>query len=123
MQIQTRKSNSTWHTKRRSGIVLRKANTDSIKDFIEYAKSSGSQSAEKYYISFTKMQTSALFPGKTKEKNIRDKLDIHELSIIEVSDKIISNLIQEGIRSRLPYKDIFKNVKVKINEFAKSIGV
>src|SRR5262245_52479804 len=93
----SKKSNTPWSNKRKNRIQIRRENTDSIKEFIEYATSQGSLSPEKYYISFSRMQTSALFPKNKKEKNFRDHLDMHQLSIIEVSDKIISNLIREGI--------------------------
>lgn len=111
------KKNHEWVKNRKAGKEQRRSLTDSIKTFIEYAKTYGSIGADKYYMNFTKMQNSAL--GALN----RDTADLFTLNAFQMSDTIISNVLKEGIEKGLYYKDIFKEAKKSVENFAKSIGL
>jgi phage regulator Rha-like protein len=57
----TMKVNKEYIETREKSKLGRTQETDTIKEFIEYAKKQGSKSADKYYMIFSKMENSAFF--------------------------------------------------------------
>lgn len=111
------KKNQEWVKNREAGKVQRRSLTDSIKAFIEYAKINGSAGADKYYMNFTKMQNSAL--GSIN----RDSADLFTLNALQMSDAMISNVLINGMEKGVFYKDIFKEAKKTVENFAKGVGL
>lgn len=83
----------------------RKAFTDSIKLFVEYAKQQGSRNADKYYIHFSTLTNSC---AGIKNISSADQVQIERLKIVQA---IISNTINDKIKANKLYKDIFKESK------------
>jgi phage regulator Rha-like protein len=116
------RSTEEWLSLRNSKKDTRKKETEAIKTFVEYAKTQGSNNADKYYQCFTKMENSCLFIIAGKYKNIRDMLSTDQLYQIETADKIVDKAIEEGIAKELPYKDIYQLAKSKVQWFASLYG-
>jgi phage regulator Rha-like protein len=116
------RQNAEWIEARNSGKRLRRQETDAIKTFIDYAKSQGSQSAEKYYVNISKMENKALFLVEQKYPNLRDVLGVAELGLISVADTIVANALAEGIQKAMHYKDIYKLAKERVEALGLAYG-
>ncbi|OFW61759.1 MAG: hypothetical protein A2Z35_05875 [Actinobacteria bacterium RBG_19FT_COMBO_36_27] len=123
LEQKTQKANAEYIATRGMSKIGRKQETDIIKEFIDYAKKQGSQSAEKYYMIISKMENSAFFILKEKFKNVREVLSITQLSKIIVADMIVKTAIIEGMEKEMYYKDIFQLAKKKVVEMANSVGI
>lgn len=89
------------------GKEVRKLETRSIKTLVDYAKAQGSKSAEKYYMSITKMTNSII----GIQSGQRDNLDAKTLNEIKVLETIVSNSVSDGINADMHYKDIYQLAK------------
>jgi hypothetical protein len=116
------RQNAEWIEARNSGKRTRRQETDGIKTFVEYAKSQGSQSAEKYYMSISKMENKALFLVEQKYPNLRDVLGVAGLGLIAVADTIVFNALKEGIERTMHYKDIYKLAKERVEALGLAHG-
>ena len=114
--------NAEWIEKRNSGKLIRHEETDTIKGFVDYAVAQGSQSAKMYYVNISKMKNQSLFLLDQKYPNLRNMLNLHQLSTIETADKIVSNAIAFGMESKLPYKAIYQLAKERVELFASMVG-
>jgi hypothetical protein len=121
-QIGQTQSTEEWQQARIEGKTDRRIETDGIKAFIEYAKAQGSESADMYYISFTRMENAALFVVAGKFKNLRDVMTSKQLRTIGVCDTIIERAIADGIKQGLPYKEVYQLVKTRVISFAALYG-
>ncbi len=99
-QVATQKANAEWLERRASGKLIRREETDTVKVFVDYAKNQGSTKAETYYMNISKMQNKALFLIDQRFHNIRDLLDLHQLSTIEAADRIVVKAIKDGMANR-----------------------
>lgn len=123
--IRVNKQNAEWLDKRASGKIERRVETDTIKEFVEYAVSQGSQSASKYYMVISKMENSALFNLELisiKYANLRDVVSGIGLDALKMADRIVAKAIKDGMKSRTYYKDIFQTAKARVESFADSMG-
>ena len=111
-----------WQNVRKDGKIVYRQKTDVIKQFVEYATSQGSKSAEMYYANFAKMENSALFYFEQKYKNMREVLTIKQLMQISTADDVIEKALKEGMESGLNYKNCYKLAKERIIAFAEIIG-
>lgn len=112
LEIQEEKKTINWQQTRLEGKIARRQFTDGAKLFIEYAKSLGSQHADKYYILFTKTFYSAIFGLKgTVPKNFRDNLTDYELAVLRLIEIATDEELYQLMEKQIPYKDIFKAVK------------
>ena len=89
----------------------RKAATDSIKEFVAYAREQGSQHADRYYCSFTKLANKAA--GIT----CRDEASPNQLNQLTLIEHILAEAIQENMKQRKPYKEIYIACKIRIGQF------
>jgi hypothetical protein len=103
---------------RKSGKEKRKEGVDIIKDFIEYARSQGSQGCDKYYILLSQMIKRNILGTKDN----REEANVFDLSALAIADSIVGTTLKEGMEQGLPYKTIFQNAKKKIEDLANSIG-
>jgi len=114
MSVSKQRQSNEWIANRAMGKVSRKEETDTIKDFVKYATMQGSKSAEKYYMIFSKLVNTNLLEIDGKFKNIRDMLDYSQLMDIKFAEGIVSREILKGMSRGDFYKDIYVNVKAKI---------
>lgn len=119
------KANVDWQKARKTGKMDFHNKTDTIKDFTAYAESQGSQSANRYYVAIGKMQKKSLGLVKeaySKDPKFRDVLSTIELTHAMVGDKICKNAIIKGMNQELPYKEIYKLAKSKLEELGELLG-
>jgi len=122
VRIASQNQNAQWLETRKAGKETRCIATDTIKDFVAYATGQGSKNAERYYANISKMENKAIFFLEQKYKNLRDALDIHQLSTVKSADMIVMKALSDGMAQELPYKDIYKLAKLRVESFAEIIG-
>ena len=101
----------------------RRAETDVIARFVQYAISQGSRGAKHYYLQITKVVNCALFfMDDSNKKSLRDRLTQHQLESLSMAEKIIERALQEGIAKKLPYKEIYRCAADCVIQFAALVG-
>ena len=89
---------------RNEGKMIRKVETDAIREFISYAKENGSQSSERYYAIITKVTNEIL----GIEAGKRDSLTTQQLDHLAMVERVIANALVDGVSKGMGYKDIYK---------------
>ena len=89
---------------RAEGKMIRKVETDAIREFIEYAKNNGSKSSERYYMIITKATNEIL----GIESGQRDNLTASQLDHLAMVERVIANTLNDGVEKEMNYKDIYK---------------
>lgn len=115
-------STTEWLEARVDGKTARRAETDVIQAFIEYAKSHGSSNADNYYKSITKMQNAQLFCVAGKFRNLRDVMSKDQLFMIKIADMAVEKSLRDGMKAGKPYKDVFQNAKSAVMKIAEVVG-
>lgn len=100
-----------WIVTREQGKITRKAETDIIKQLVEYAKEQGSEHSDKLYLSYTRLANKICGISK------RDDATVAQLSSLTVAENIILHCIQVGISEEKHYKDIYKDCKQRLEMF------
>lgn len=114
--------NLSWQDQRRNGKLARREVTDTIKAFISYAELQGSKNAHHYYKHVTHAAYKALFIVKDQGgKSFRDLLDSMQLSFLTTAEYIAAKAIEDGMDSGMPYKDIYKLAKERIETVASAM--
>ena len=116
--LMARNQNLEWLEKRKETKVIRRELTDMIQEFIEYAKNQGSKSAEKYYMSISRMELTGLFLLEQKYPNYRDLMDFKQLNLIETADELIARSLKEAMNQGLNYKKCYAYAKEQIGRLA-----
>lgn len=120
--IAVQQSDVDWQTIRSDGKAIYHQKSSAVKDFVEYAKSQGSTSAERYYSNLATMENKALFFIERKYKNLREILNIKQLMQIATADQIVEKALIDGMSSELHYKEIYKLAKARVIAFSEVIG-
>lgn len=120
--LASRQQNAQWLETRNTGKEKRRVETDTIKKFVEYAIAQGSKNAGKYYANISTMQNKALFFIEQKFSNIREILNLQQLSIVICADEIVTKAIDDGMAQKLKYQDIYQLAKKRIEMFAEVHG-
>lgn len=123
LEQKIQKQNQQYIETRNQSKIGRKQETDIIKIFVEYAKSQGSKSAGKYYMAISKMENKAFFILKEKFKNVREILNIQQLSKIIIADMIVKEAIIEGMEKKMKYTAIFQLAKKRVVAMSNSVGM
>ena len=97
---------------RAEGKMIRRVETDAIKEFIEYAKNNGSQSSERYYAIITKATNEIL----GIEAGKRDELSAKQLEHLAMVERVIASALTQGIEKGMNYKDIYKLASSKAKQ-------
>ena len=98
----------TWVETRRAGKLTRKAETDTIKKLVEYAKSQGSTHADMLYMTYSKLANKMAGISKRDEASV---MQLNNLSLIE---NIILHVIDTGILTSRHYKEIYQDCKKRL---------
>jgi len=110
-----------WNLERQEGKVARRVSTDTIQEFIEYAKAQGSKSADKYYMSITRMQLTGLFLMEQRYPNAREVMSFKQLATTQTADYVIAESLKDSMEKGLHYKECYKEAKKRIDELEKVI--
>lgn len=116
-----RQTDEDWKRNRSIGKITRQEETDTIKEFVEYAKLQGSTKAEMYYQNISKMENKGLFLIEEKFKNIREVLTGQQLQVLCSADQIVVNALKDGMKNKMNYKEIYTLAKERIEVFASII--
>jgi len=117
------KQDVSWISKRQESKQIRNSMTDAIKLLVEHAKNQGSENADRYYSSITKMEYKALdFIYKT-DVNFRDTLEMLDISKLEIAEKIVEEVILKSVENDMYYKDIYQECKKTVLNYAESISM
>lgn len=120
--IQKHKTKPDYQISRDAGKIVRKNTTDTMQRFVEYAKSQGSQNAERYYSNISRMLNGLLFIVQGKYKNLREVMTIHQLMTVSSAEQIIDRGLLDGMSHKKYYKDIYKSVRERVELFAELHG-
>lgn len=120
--VKSQQTNQKWIMSRDLGKEQRLGATDAIKEFVEYAKSQGSKNADRYYTIITRMVNGLLFICEGKFKNLRNVLTAQQLMILANAEQIITKGLRDGMKAKTFYKDIYKQIKDNVIQFAGLTG-
>jgi len=116
------KGKPVYKIARNAGKILRLESTNVMQEFVEYAKSQGSQNPDKYYMLYTKLVNGLLFIVEGKFKNLRDVMSTPQLMTTGAADQVVTKGISDGMKNKVFYKDIYKDVKSRVIAFADLTG-
>ncbi len=105
------KQSEEWKNARLKGKENRLQETDIIKQLVEYAKNQGSIHADKLYMTYTKL-AKRILPGS------RDNMNTIELNTMSMIENIILQAIRADIAADKHYKEIYKDCKARLEQFA-----
>lgn len=112
MEKRLQEANSQqWLEQRKQGKLTRKAETDTIKQFVEYAEEQGSTHANMLYMVYSKLANKM---AGISDRDVATLQQLNELSFIE---NIILNQIHVGMEQKLHYKVIYSDCKRQIELF------
>lgn len=89
--------------------ITRKKLTDTIMQFVEYAKKQGSSRSKAYYLAFSKLAKSFIDDEIERQPNEFDRLK--KLSLIE---DLISTEILNNIQKKEEYHNVYNKVKYAV---------
>ena len=88
--------------------TTRRAETDVIKEFVEYARAQGSTHADHYYTNYTRLAYKAV--GIT-DKMTAAGLQLDDLALVE---HLIAHTLRTGMAAGRSYKDIYVDCKQRL---------
>ena len=109
----TSEKDKKWLGIRNESKEARRYETDQIKLFVEYAKEQGSKNADRYYVLFTKLINSKMGIQSGK----RDELSQETLMELKSLETLVKMRIRKLIEKESPYKEIYQDVKMLVDEF------
>lgn len=96
-----------WIGIRNETKLVRRMETDTIKKFVEYAKTQGSPHADRYYTNFTQLVQKQL----GIESGGRDTADQKTLLRLKSFETLIDMHLETLMSEGLPYKEVYQGVK------------
>lgn len=121
-RLQQHKTEHGYVTSRNASKIVRKQTTDVMKRFVEYAESQGSKNANRYYSNITRMLNGLLFIVEGKFKNVREVLTTQQLMTCSSAEQIIDRGLKDGMSRKRYYKEIYKDVRSRVELFAELHG-
>lgn len=110
-RILVERHSSEWQLTREKGKMVRRSEADQIALFIDYATKQGSSNAKMYYVNFSKVMNKALGVNAGE----RELMTLDMLVLVSTLENQIMHKVKEGMNKNLFYKDIFQEVKGKVN--------
>jgi phage regulator Rha-like protein len=107
-----------WLTQRSQTKLLRKAETDVIGEFVEYATTQGSSHANHYYSLITNATYRALGLIQYKQPNLRNTLNALQLSWLVTLESLVQVSLRKYMSLNFHYKEIYKLVDSDIRQYA-----
>lgn len=105
--IMERKTDA-WLETRRQGKLIRKEETDVLQQLVEYAKEQGSEHADMLYMTYSKLANK--MAGITK----RDTATNMQLNDLSTMERLIANVVLNGMQDGAHYKQIYKDCKTRL---------
>lgn len=105
------KQSKLWGETRIANKENRLKETDVIKLLVDYAKEQGSTHSDKLYVTYTKLAKSVI--GRN-----RDNITVSDLNNLTLVESIILQTIRIDMSMGMHYKDIYRDCKNRIEQFA-----
>ncbi len=105
------KQSKLWNDTRLANKENRLKETDVIKMLVDYAKEQGSTHSDKLYLTYTKLAKSVIGGN-------RDSVSVTDLNNLTLVESIILQTIRIDMSMGMPYKEIYKDCKNRIERFA-----
>lgn len=105
------KQSKLWNDTRLANKENRLKETDVIKMLVDYAKEQGSTHSDKLYLTYTKLAKSVICGN-------RDSVSVTDLNNLTLVESIILQTIRIDMSMGMPYKEIYKDCKNRIERFA-----
>ncbi len=110
--LQERQS-AQWQQARAEGKATRRLETDAVKAFVAYATDNGSQNAQRYYISLTRLAHKAV----GVDDGERDQLSTAQLLNLRMTEQVIDQTIWRELTAGTEYHEIYRRVKIAVQQF------
>ena len=117
LELQAHKTTPLWKAARASGIETRKAEGQTIKQFVEYARAQGSGHADRYYTSLS------MLANKAAEVQNRNQAYAGNLALLQIVERVIDAALIEGMAEGLPYKEIYQKCAQRAASVAALPGI
>ena len=101
-----------WVESRRQSKLNRKAQTDAIKELVEYAQANGSTNANRYYAIYSRLA------DKVVGIQNRDEAHISQLNTLSVVEAVMGSTIHECITNDMEYHEIYKVCQKRLEVFS-----
>lgn len=101
-----------WVESRKQSKLNRKAQTDAVKELVEYAQANGSKNATRYYSIYSKLA------DKIVGIKNRDEAHISQLNTLSVVEAVMGSTIRECIANNVEYHEIYKVCIKKLGVFS-----
>lgn len=120
IQLTQNKQSEMWLAQREQAKLIRREETDIIKQFIEYATSQGSTKAQFYYKHITTVVYKCLGLIQYKHPKLRETLDLMQTSQLILAEMTARKSLLKYMEQGEHYKAIFSLVKIDLEAFANS---
>jgi Rha family phage regulatory protein len=120
IQTASNQQNEMWLAQREQAKLVRKQETDVIKEFVEYATNQGSTQAKYYYKHITTACYKCLDLVQHERPELRSTLDMMQTSQLILAEKVASKSLRKYMDKGEHYKAIFALVKQDLDNFANS---
>jgi Rha family phage regulatory protein len=118
------RENLSWQDQRTGNKIGRRAETDTLARFVEYATAQGSQSARLYYVNVTKMTHQTLnLVKQASPQSLRDTIDAMQLAFLTTAEYLVKQAIEEGMRAGIPYREIYQLAKDRVSTYAATLPI
>lgn len=112
------KHDQQWLAQRTQTKLLRKAETEVIEQFVDYATVQGSQNANNYYSLITTATYRALGLIQYKQPHLRNTLNALQLSWLVTLESLVQASLRKYMSLNVHYKEIYKLVVNDIRQYA-----
>jgi Rha family phage regulatory protein len=106
-----------YQVTRISGKDSRGILTDVIQQFVDYARSQGSQSADKYFTIITNAAHKAVVSIEPHATQVRELMTAIQLKTLELAELTAAQALTEGMDKQQPYREIYQAVKTALLSF------
>ena len=107
-KILAERQTAEWIETRKQGQLVRKDETNVLQKLVEYAKEQGSSHADMLYMTYTKLANKMV--GITS----RDTATNAQLNDLSTMERLIANVVIDGMNAGIHYKDIYKQSKERL---------
>ena len=114
----THQHDQQWLAQRSQTKKLRKAETEVIGQFVDYATVQGSQNAYNYYSLITTATYRALGLIQYKQPHLRNTLNTLQLSWLVTLESLVQASLRKYMGLNVHYKEIYKLVAEDIRQYA-----
>lgn len=118
--LQSNQQSEMWLAQRKQAKLIRREETDVIKQFVEYATNQGSTKAQFYYKHITVAVYKCLGLIQYQRPKLRETLDLMQTNQLIMAEMVARKSLVDRMAEGEYYKTIFTLVKQDLEQFADS---